>query len=219
MRFGVEAGGWQYSLPPVLTHAKYKAIKVWRRLKGDHKARECIKIIGQVQWRQGDAPFSRWYRNHFVGQGLYGLTMFMSASGACNGAADAWTTNNTYTGITLGTDTVTATTMPRTALVSPIGGGLGTQPNTKSGVSASDTTSASVTYTGVWNSSTVTGTVGEMALWLYIPTALQTFSSGTTQTGLTLCSRLSVADGDFTAFTINSSLTLTVNWQVKFVYA
>jgi hypothetical protein len=161
-------------------------------------------------------------KNHWVAQGLetigdflvcpfyYYLSGNVQVGGPyTSGAVYSW---NMY----LGSDTSTATTVSMTSLVSPIGGG----PNTKSysGVYYStSTTPVVLTYNATWNAGTVSGTLGEAGLYLYINT--NTLTNGATASNPGLASRLSAADGSFTAFTINTAAALTVTWTVSLVYA
>jgi len=153
-------------------------------------------------------------RNHWVGQGLEGIGSYLVVN-ATNvyGATYSW---NIY----IGSDTTTATTVSMTSLVSPIGTAPGTAPNAKSYSGAyysSSTTPVVLTYTATWNAGTVSGTLGEAGLYLYLGyTNLQNYSMASTPG---LASRLSVADGSFTAFTINTSVALTITWIVNLVYA
>jgi hypothetical protein len=76
-----------------------------------------------------------------------------------------------------------------------------------------------VTYTSTWNAGAVSGTIGEVGLFLYIWDALQSAGGSSGIPSRRLASRLSVADGDFTAYTIDTALPLTVQWIVQFSFA
>jgi len=120
----------------------------------------------------------------------------------------------------IGSDTSTATTVTMTSLVSPIGTAPGTGPNTNSYSGAyysTSTTPVVITYNAIWNAGTVSGTLGEAGLYLSINTGGLT--NGATASSPGLASRLSAADGSFTAFTINTAAALTVTWTVSLVYA
>jgi hypothetical protein len=119
----------------------------------------------------------------------------------------------------LGTNTTTPTNISMTALVTPIGTAPGTKPNSQAGSTAALSNGASVTYTSTWNAGTVSGTVGEIGLYLYIQSTLAAFGAGTISPSAVFASRLSVADGDFTAFTINTAAPLTINWTVQFTFS
>jgi len=161
-------------------------------------------------------------RNHWVAQGLETIGSYLVAGtsvqicGNAGGIYDACTNWNIY----IGSDTSTPTTVSTTALAAPIGTTPGTRPNTASysGVYySSSTTPVVLTYVATWNAGTVSGTLGEVGLYLTINTS--GLANGTTATNPGLASRLSAADGSFTAFTINTAAALTVTWTVGLVYA
>jgi len=189
--------------------------------KIDNKAIDEIKIRGYVQFENGGKK-TRWFRNHFVGNGLIGIVNLFAISQASSSSdypAGGWTTSPFNNGtMVLGTDTTTATTVNMTSLVAPIGTGIGTKPNSQSGSAYNGTSYTYVLYIGTWNAGTVSGTVGEVGLYLKVNTTLQTFGSTGMTTSQNFVSRLSVADGDFTAQTINTSNPFTVNWMLKFAF-
>jgi hypothetical protein len=153
-------------------------------------------------------------RNHWVCQGLETIGGYLNSSNSNMYAASInW---NIY----IGSDTSTTTTVGMTSLVSPIGTALGTAPNTKSNSGAyysSSTTPVVINWIATWNAGTVSGTLGEAGLYLYGNTGGLT--NGTFTSIPSLASRLSAADGSFTAFTINTSVALTIIWTVSLVYA
>jgi hypothetical protein len=121
--------------------------------------------------------------------------------------------------IVLGTNTTTPTTASMTQLVSPIGPAPGTKANTQTGLTGTLSDGYYVIYQATWNPNTVSGTVGEVGLYLKgYPTL---FNFGQVQSGATifLFSRLSAADGDFSPQTINTSDPFTVNWQLSFTFS
>jgi hypothetical protein len=153
-------------------------------------------------------------RNHWVAQGLETIGSYLIYSNVyMNGATYNW---NVY----IGSDTSNPTTVSMTSLVSPIGNAPGTAPNSKSFSGtyySTSTTPVVINYTATWNTGTVSGTLGEAGLYLTINTS--NLTNGTTATNPGLASRLSAADGSFTAFTINTSVALTITWTVSLVYA
>jgi len=153
-------------------------------------------------------------RNHWVAQGLETIASYLVYNGqGMWGAVINW---NIY----IGSDTSTTTTVGMTSLVSPIGTAPGTAPNTTSysGVYYStSTTPVVLTYIATWNAGTVSGTLGEVGLYLYMNTGGLTNGAAASNPGL--ASRLSAADGSFTSFTINTAAALTVTWTVSLVYA
>jgi hypothetical protein len=175
-----------------------------------------IRIRGIVDIQNG--KYHQRARNHFVGAMLNGLINFLAFTGTIsNGyAAYGWTGLNGY--MVLGTNTTTPTNISMTSLVSPIGTAPGTKPNSQVGSTAALSNGASVTYTATWNAGTVSGTVGEIGIYLYVDNTLRTFGS-TPSPATTFASRLSVADGDFTSFTINTAAPLTINWTIQFTFS
>jgi hypothetical protein len=180
-------------------------------------AGDFIGIRGTVKIENGEHVAIG--KNHWVAQGLETIAVLLvwngntsSTSYSVFGAVYNW---NIY----IGSDTSTATTVSMTSLVSPIGTAPGTGPNTKSysGVYYStSTTPIVITYNATWNAGTVSGTLGETGLYLYINT--NGLTNGATASNPGLASRLSAADGSFTSFTINTAAALTVTWTVSLVY-
>jgi hypothetical protein len=178
-----------------------------------------IGIRGTVKIENGD--YTVIGKNHWVGQGLETIGSYLVAGtfttlyyvGAMFNATSNW---NMY----IGSDTTTPTTVSMTSLASPIGTSPGTAPNTTSysGIYySSSTTPVVLTWVATWNAGTVSGTLGEAGLYLTINTI--NITNGTAVTNPGLASRLSAADGSFTAFTINTAAALTVTWTVSLVYA
>jgi hypothetical protein len=162
-------------------------------------------------------------RNHWVAQGFGIIGEYLIYNNSTNmaylqGASYNW---NMY----IGSDTTTPTTVSMTSLASPIGNAPGTAPNTKSNSGAyysTSTTPVVLTWVATWNPGTVSGTLGEIGLYLldmYYGDGYRLLTNISYATNPALASRLSVADGSFTAFTINNSVALTVTWTVSFVYA
>jgi len=149
-------------------------------------------------------------RNHWVSQGLETIGSYL-AGGAGYGAASK---------IYIGSDTATPTTVSMTALASPIGTAPGTAPNTFNvsySINLSSIIPATVLYIAVWNAGTVSGTLGEVGL--YVQGYTGGLSGSTYATNPGLGARMASADGTFAAFTITTTVALTVSWFVKFVYS
>jgi hypothetical protein len=162
-------------------------------------------------------------KNHWVGQGFEIIGAWLVCSAFYNSAITIGAVSNWN--IYIGSDTTTATTVSMTSLVSPIGNAPGTAPNTKSysGVYYStSTTPVVLTYIATWNAGTVSGILGETGLYLYdflYSTGTKPLANTSYATNPALASRLSAADGSFTAFTINTAAALTVTWTVGLMYA
>jgi len=216
-----QIGKYKFKVAPLLLKAVYDKIKI-RRTNTETKVTDKIIITGEVWFKNGDKE-TRHFRNHFVLYGLFACANWFAATNlgtASDVPARAWATSPfTYGTMTLGTNTTTPTVASMTALVAPIGSGIGTIPNSQAGSTGSTSTSAWALYTATWNAGTITGTVGEVGLFLNISTSLVTFGATPSVTARTFASRLSVADGDFTAQAINTSYAFTANWQLTFSFA
>jgi hypothetical protein len=182
------------------------------------KLMETIRIKGIVRIMQGERVVAE-ARNHFVNQGLMALISLLciSAHGHTSYApAREWSTTRAYCGIRLGSDTTTPTTAIMENLTTPLGGWANSASLSRSNPSPGV---YQVTYTSTWNAGAVSGTIGEVGLFLYIWDALQPAGGYSGTPSRRLASRLSVADGDFTAYTIDTSLPLTVQWIIQFSFA
>jgi hypothetical protein len=154
-------------------------------------------------------------RNHWVAQGFETIGSYLAwiTTQFSMSAPFSWS-------MYIGSNTSTATTVSMTSLVSPIGTAPGTAPNALSfsGVYYSTSTTPIVlTWIATWNAGTVSGTLGEAGLYLTINT--QGLTNGSAASNPGLVSRLSAADGSFTAFTINTAAALTITWTVSLMYA
>lgn len=182
------------------------------------KLMETIKITGIVRIMQGDRVVVE-AGNHFVNQGLMALISLLSISihgGTSFAPAREWTTSRAYCGIRLGSNTTTPTTNLMTDLVTPFGPWASSASLSNSNP---DLGVYQVTYTSTWDAGSVSGTIGEVGLFLYIWDGLQAAGGTSGTPAKRLASRLSVADGDFTAYTINPALPLTVQWIIQFSFA
>lgn len=179
---------------------------------------ETIKIKGIVRIMQGERVVVE-ARNHFVNQGLMALISLLciSTHGHTSYApAFEWSTRRTYCGIRLGSDTTTPTTAIMEALVNTLGPWASSASLSRSNPNPGV---YQVTYTSTWDAGSVSGTIGEVGLFLYIWDALQPAGGTSSIPARRLASRLSVADGDFTAYTIDTTLPLTVQWIIQFSFA
>jgi hypothetical protein len=184
--------------------------------------RESIKIKGIVEIINGDTHIIA--ENKFVQSMIVWLTNITSVS-YLNLPANSslrWNISTYNWDIYLGTNTTTPTSYNTISLASPIG----TAPGTTADIKLGSTTNPSpgifrTIFTCTWNAGTISGTVGEMALYLSVRSTLQTFGWGQvfnpviTETKQ-LVSRLSVADGSLSSFTINTANPLTMNWTVQY---
>ena len=169
---------------------------------------DTLSLVGIVVIENGENKVMG--RNHWVGQGLETIGSYL-AGGANYGAA-----SNMY----IGSDTVTPTTVSMTALAAPIGTAPGTAPNTFNvsySVNINSNTPAKVLYAATWNAGTVSGTLGEVGL--YIKGYTGGLSGATYATNPGLGARMASADGAFTSFTISTTVALSISWLVSFVYS
>jgi len=204
--------------PFVLSSTLRKIRGKWR----DGKYTGRIVITGSVEITNGPKHAGP-YRNHFVNNALYALGYILMSN---------WNLG-TYTGnyyniaplnpqtMYLGTNTTVATFPNMQGLVAPIGTPPGTGPNNWASSYGSITNGYQVVYTATWNAGTVSGTIGEMALYGSATTGVMSGNQYqvTWNSGSQMISRLSVADGDFSAFTINTSYPLVITWTIQFVFA
>jgi len=213
--------------PFVLSSTLRKIRGKWR----DGKYTGRIVITGSVEITNGPKHAGP-YRNHFVNNALQALGNILMTNFSYYDDI-----NNTNIVVTvsplnpnimyLGSDTSTKTTASMAALVNPIGKAPGTAPNGWNNSIAKLANGSAVTYSATWNAGTVSGTIGEMALYGPAATNYYTGSySGANVnnsmpwgSGSVMLSRLSVADGDFSAFTINASYPLVIVWTVQFLFA
>jgi hypothetical protein len=168
---------------------------------------DTLSVVGIVVIENGENKVIG--RNHWVGQGLETIGSYLVGS-AGNGAAST---------IYIGSDTLIPTTVSMTGLIVPIGSAPGTAPNTFNvsySINLSSTIPATVVYNAIWNARTVSGTLGEVGLYLQGYGGL---SGSTYATNPGLGARMAAADGAFTPFVINTSVALNVSWFIRFVYS
>ena len=204
--------------PFVLSSTLRKIRGKWR----DGKYTGRIVITGSVEITNGPKHAGP-YRNHFVNNALQALgyillTNYSVSTGTGSVNISPLNPKTMY----LGTNTTVATFPNMQGLVAPIGTPPGTGPNNLSSSYGSITNGYQVVYTATWNAGTVSGTIGEMALYGTFTESVGNANSpnyGTWGTHTGMLSRLSVADGDFSAFTINTSYPLVITWTIQFVFA
>ncbi len=213
----------------VLSMAEYNALK--RRLclskqkvKDVFKRRntfgDVITVTDEIRVYEGDKlKFAS--KGHIVNQGLIHMINALSASSTDSSGyrylfSREWTAK-TYSYMRLGTGgNVTQGTT--TGLTTPVGTG----PDSQAGATSSPGGGTyRVAWTATWNAGTLTAiTVSELGLLLFLQTGLQGFGwTGFNGAGTALFSRLSAADGDFTAFVVNTSVPLTIEWRLTFTFA
>jgi hypothetical protein len=189
----------------------------------------------QEQVKNGSAKLITKSKGHIVNTGLIAIINLLSLSGT--------TTNYINRFGTYGFDTSTPSTAYGYVKVGTGGGitgptttGLTTVTNTLPSSQAGNTSNPSagsyrISYIATWNSGVLAAiTVSEVGLWLDYSTvnndmsALQAFGWAITYGGsvygsAVFFSRLSDADGDFTAFAVNTAVPLTIEWRLTFSFA
>jgi len=155
--------------------------------------------------------------NKWVDGGLKGLFSYLLGSRVTD-LVTMWTTGfQMY----LGTDTGAVTIHNASALTSPIGGAPGTGPDSTSGENRSYPSIGvwRTKYIAVWNAGAVSGTIGEIALYLRAFSSIGAAWSVINHTyPLIMVSRISIADLEMDAFSIDPSKSLTVEWGVQLSY-
>jgi hypothetical protein len=161
-------------------------------------------------------------KGHIVNQGLIHMNNTLAASSANSLSGYKYLfsrdwTGRTYSYMRLGTGG-NVTTGSVTGLTTPVGTG----PDSQAGATSSPSAGTyRVSWTATWNAGSLTAiTVSELGLFLYLQTGLQSFGwNDFNGAGTALFSRLSSADGDFTAFVVNTSVPLTIEWRLTFTFA
>lgn len=178
-----------------------------------------VIAIGEVIVRQGDEVVAHGY-NKIVGQGLRHI--INAIGGASGGTFCTLTATNTApygitaagaSAIRLGIGTG-STVDGTTTLVNQ----NGTAPNT---VSQTYDTPATSTYrfrlTATWNAGTLPAiTVTEIGIFGAVAASLGA-SGNSINYGM--FSRMSSTDGEFTPFTVNTAVPLSVEWRVSITFA
>ena len=170
-------------------------------------------------------------KGHIVNQGLIWLINLSATSGTGLSATNSYynyfgsynftPSGNSYIRLGTGGNTTVATT---TALTTP----NATVPSSQAGTTSNPSSGVyRVSWTATWNAGSIAAiVVTEMALWLAMGsyTTLQSFAfqfpiNGQTTQTAQFFSRLSEADGDFTHFTINTAVPLTIEWRLTYSFA
>lgn len=186
---------------------------------------DSIKITGDVEIRNGDTIIKA--KNKFVQTLLQHLTNIFSNNllyaGGGGYSSDGWTGPLNNQNIYIGADTTTPTDYNTTALILPIGTVPGTAPNTIIGSTSNPSNGVfRMTITATWIAGAVSGTVGEMALYLRLYPAGNlkpfgwsiVFGSPYSPASVILVSRLAAADGAFSPFAINTANPLAITWTI-----
>jgi len=178
-----------------------------------------VKITGRVTILQDGELVYKEIPNKWVNYGLRGLCSFMCGNyitSAGSQYAYMWSGSSQTNGLNIrvGTNTATATTFSLTELVTPVT----VNPTTMTGSAVTNAAAGiwNITFTAYWNAGLITGTIGEVGLYL---APIDNINANWTESGATgktqrMVSRISVADGNFTAFTPDVNKTLVIEWKV-----
>ena len=175
--------------------------------------REKLKVKGYLVIKNGDTVVRG--KNHFVDGMMKMIISFLGAKITVTGQKSAplyhWS-------IYLGSDTSTPTTHDMTSLVSPIGSAPGTPPDYKGGLLDNPSPGVyRVEYIATWFTGSISGTVGEVALYLTTTDRFSWSDGGWyCNAGENMVSRSSAADRTLQQFTINPSKPLSVTWTIEF---
>jgi hypothetical protein len=161
-------------------------------------------------------------KNSIVDQGLIAIIDLLA--GGNNNTTQYYPSYNWASitqGMRIGSDTTHGTLHTMTALFSPIGGGIGTAANTQTGSTSNPSAGVyKLEWVSIWNAGTVSGTLGEVGLFLKIPTSLlsylATYPYGPSDNQL--FSRMASADSKFASFTIDNTKPLQIKWDFELTY-
>ena len=158
-------------------------------------------------------------KGHIVNQGLIHIVNLLSPTAlsygsGLHGTSYQWTSKTTYMRLGTGGNVTTGTVTGLTSQVS-------TAPDSQAGTTSSPGGGTyRLSWTATWNAGSLTAiTVSEIGLFLDLVGGLQGFGWTYGGGGTALFSRLSAADGDFTAFVVNTSVPLTIEWRLTFTFA
>jgi hypothetical protein len=223
-----------------------KICEIKQSIKNIFKARntfgDAIKISeeylfwegSQEQVKNGSAKLMIKSKGHIVNYGLAAIVNLLSYSGNSNNYYNRFGTVGFATGTPVTTQayvkvgTGAGATGPTTTTLTTVNNTL---PSSQAGNTSNPTAGTyRISYIATWNSGALAAiTVSEVGLWLAYLTAgsdmsaLQAFGwsfTGNTMNGQSIFfSRLSDADGDFTAFTVNTAVPLTIEWRLTFSFA
>jgi hypothetical protein len=178
-----------------------------------------IRFGGRVTVKQDDEVIFEYIPNHIVNLGLKNLGIGLIGSGWYVGVANTTLYGQRYyANILVGTNTTTPTTITTTDLTNKIA----TNPSSfnSTAPTAQTTTRWVIQYNALWNAGVITSQVGEIGL--YNGNFTGTYAAGWTSASqgaaisyaAALFSRVSAADGDFQAFTPDSSKSLVITWEI-----
>jgi hypothetical protein len=226
---------YQNLKPQIAKKYRNKLMLQWwavkQLLKGKLRLRNTfgdeIRVKDEITCWQGDKIQFR-TKGHIVTQGLICIVNWISWAGNGVAVAEYGLMSNTGSGwyIRCGTGTG-ATAQSTTGLVTA----NSTAPNTLSGTNSNPSAgSYRIAWTATWNSGTLSAiTITEFGMWWNNgfngsgAMSLNAFGNSgyANQSGSNpeFTSRISSTDGDFSSFTVNTSVPLTIQWNLTFTFA
>ena len=167
-------------------------------------------------------------KGHIVNQGLIAITNLLSWStitygNSVNGGLASYNftpSGNSYIRLGTGGGATAGTTVSLSAPVA-------NAPSSQAGTTSSPQSGQyRISWTATWNSGALTAiTVSEVGLFLAFGSSFSTLQSfGWSRSNYVVenvmfFSRLSSADNDFTAFVINTTVPLTIEWRLTLTFA
>lgn len=182
-----------------------------------NKLGDRIIIEDEVLVYQGDKLLFK-SKGHIVNQGLIGLVNFLAITSV---TVTSLFPSAGWSGLTKGVMHVGTGTGVTTGTVTSLVIDEGTDPDTQSGATASPATGTyRVSWIATWNAGSLAAiAVSELGLWLQVEETLQAFEAVSVAPSKNFFSRLSDSDGDFTTFTVNIAVPLTIEWRLTFTFA
>jgi hypothetical protein len=182
---------------------------------------DALVVEGIVEITNGDIHVVS--KNSIVDQGLIEIINIMACNQTNAGALclPSYNWSSITNGMRIGSDTTHGTLHTMTGLWSPIGAGIGTAPNVQTGYTSNPSAGVfKMEWVSIWNAFTVSGTLGEVGLFLKINTGLYSFGANYAYqpTDNSLFSRMASADSKFAPFTIDNTKPLQVKWDLQLTY-
>src|SRR3972149_8322249 len=205
----------------MLLRQKFRDLFHLRNTRGDR-----ISITENYVVRNGNKILFA-SKGHIVNMGLINLINLCSNRGvnsACVGLLGwntlGWSTKSSYMRLGTGGNTTAYNTTSLTTIVN-------TAADSQTSNSANPSNGVfKLNFIATWNTGTLSAIdVSEIGLFLHnfnntgSLTASDTYLTGHTSLGGQLFSRISNADGDFTTFTVNTTVPLTITWTLTFAFA
>jgi hypothetical protein len=228
---------YQNLLPQIPKKYRNKLMLQWWAIKQIMQGRlrlrntfgDVIKISDQITCYNGEKVVFR-TKGHITNYGMIAMVNWLSWT--------ASTSQTAYYGLQYSIGTYmyircgTGHTNPTTATTTALDAINATAPSSFFGATSNPSAgSYRITWTATWNAGSLTAiTIYEFGMWwnnawATSPTqfALQSYAMGsygsTAASNAEMVSRISDPDGDFSHFTVNTSVPLTLQWSLTFTFA